>query len=31
MLHFSMAKNEKLGKYDLKYNNIGEAGKQLIS
>lgn len=27
-LEFCMSKNEKLGKYDLKYNNIGEQGKK---
>ena len=26
-LHFAMKKNEKLGKYDLKYNNISDTGK----
>lgn len=25
-LEFCMTKNDKLGKYDLKYNNIGEQG-----
>ena len=26
-LHFCMKRNEKLGKYDLKFNNIGSNGK----
>lgn len=26
-LEFCMKKNDRLGKYDLKYNNIGEQGK----
>jgi len=29
-LEFCMSKNDKLGKYDLKYNNIGEQGKFLL-
>ena len=29
-IEFCMTKNDKLGKYDLKYNNIGENGKYLV-
>lgn len=30
-LEFCMQKNDKLGKYDLKYNNISEQGKWMLS
>lgn len=30
-LHFAMKKNEKLGKYDLKYNNISDTGLKRLT